>query len=37
MLVPAIGILAVGIIWPDVSLEYLCYVYVVPVMVLEEV
>jgi hypothetical protein len=37
LLVPSVKILTAGIIWPDVSLEYLCYVYAVPVMVLEEV
>jgi hypothetical protein len=34
MLLPAVGIIAAGIIWPDVWLEYLCYIYSIPVMIM---
>ena len=33
MLAIAVGILAAGIIWPDVWLEYLFYIYSIPVIV----
>lgn len=29
----ALGVMAAGIIWPDVWLEYLVYVYSIPVVV----
>lgn len=32
LLIPAMGILVAGIIWPGVGLEYLGIIYVVPVI-----
>jgi hypothetical protein len=33
LLVIAVGIMVAGVIWPDVWLEYLFYIYSVPVMI----
>jgi hypothetical protein len=33
LLVPAIGIFVAVITWPDTTLEYMCYIYSIAVMI----